>query len=350
VTRPAAEERLRRILAVVPWVVAEDGPLVSDVCRRFGYAREQDLHDDLNLLFVCGVPPYTPDALIEVDVADGRVWIRYADWFSRPLRLTPAEALSLVAASTALLSTPAPLTDGTAGEIDSPLARGLAKLAGALGVTEELVDVTLGPAPADELVRLQEAARDRLQVEIDYYGYARDSHTTRIIDPQLVYSAGGQWYVAAYCHLAAADRLFRVDRVRRVSVLDTTFDARPEARVGARAGARVGARTGAEIPPVFEPSPADPVVILDLEPAGAWAATQYPTESVTDLGGGRRRVALRVSGDAWLARLLLRLGPDGRVVSGDGSAGAAAAGRVLARYSAGAGSGESAQPVASESP
>ncbi len=307
--RPAAEDRLRRILAVVPWVAAADGPALAEVCERFGYASETELQEDLNLLFMCGVPPYTPDALIEVDVADGRVWIRYADWFARPLRLTAAEALSLVAGSTALLG-------AGAGDVEGPLARGLAKLAAALGVTEEVVDVTFGAAPAEPLEVLRRAAEDHHQVEVDYYTYSRDEQTTRVIDPHLVYAAAGQWYVAGFCHTAGADRLFRVDRVTRARRLEAGFTApaRPTA------------------PPVFDPSPADPLLVVDLDPSTAWVASQYPTESVEELDGGRLRVALRVSGDAWLARLLLRLGAGARVVSGDPAPAAAAAARILGRY------------------
>ena len=319
-SRRSAEERLRRILAVVPWVVAADGPTVAEVCARFGYASERDLHDDINLLFLCGVPPYTPDTLIEVDLADGRVWIRYADWFSRPLRLTAAEALTLVASSTALLG-----VEGE-GDAETPLARGLAKLAHVLGVSEEVVDVTLGPAPPGALARLQGASDQHRQVEIDYYAYSRDQRSTRVVDPHVVYSAAGQWYMGGYCHLARADRLFRIDRVLRLSVLDETFEA----------------RAASEAPPVFDPSPADPVVVLDLEPGAAWAATQYPTATVTDLGGGCRRVALWITGEAWLARLLLRLGPDARVVEGDAGAAARVGGRILARYGGPPGSGTAA--------
>ena len=310
--RAPAEDRLRRILAVVPWVAAEDGPTLAEVCTRFGYASETELQEDLNLLFLCGVPPYTPDALIEVDVADGRVWIRYADWFARPLRLTAAEALSLVAGSTALLG-------AGAGDVEGPLARGLAKLAAALGVTEEVVDVTFGAAPAEPLEVLRQASEDHHQVEIGYYTYSRDRHTTRVIDPHLVYAAAGQWYVAGFCHQAGADRLFRVDRVARARRLDATFSP----------------STAAAAPPVFDPSPADPVIVLELEPAAAWVASQYPTESVQDAGGGRVRVALRVSGEAWLARLLLRLGADARVIEGDPAPAAAAARRIMDRYQQG---------------
>ena len=106
-SRPSSAERLERLLAIVPWVVAQDGPTVSETCARFGIS-ERDLIADLNLLFMCGVYPYTPDSLIEVDIDGGRVWVRFADWFRRPLRLTPPEGLALVAAARALLGVPAP--------------------------------------------------------------------------------------------------------------------------------------------------------------------------------------------------------------------------------------------------
>ena len=104
-TKLSADDRLQRLLAVMPWVAGRDGPRLEEVCARFD-CREDELVDDLELLFLCGLHPYTPDMLIDVDIADGRVWIRYADYFARPLRLTPAEGLALLAAGRTLLVTP----------------------------------------------------------------------------------------------------------------------------------------------------------------------------------------------------------------------------------------------------
>ena len=79
---------------------------VSEVASLFGLA-ERDLLQDLNLLFMSGLPPYGPGDLIDVETDDeGRVWIRMADYFSRPLRLTTSEALSLYLRGKALLGTP----------------------------------------------------------------------------------------------------------------------------------------------------------------------------------------------------------------------------------------------------
>ena len=310
-TRSGADARLRRLLALVPWVAARDGPSVEEVCSRFG-CTEAELIDDLDLLFLCGVHPFTPDTLIDVTVEQGRVWIRFADYFSRPLRLTPAEGLALVAAGSARLAVP-----GT--DPNGPLASGLAKLAAGLGVDpDEAVGVELGEAPAEVLATLQKASSQLRQVEVEYYSYGRDRWSRRVIDPHRVYNNAGQWYVAAWCHRAVADRLFRVDRMRSVRFLDASFEPRAD--------------TGP--PPLYAPRPDDPTVVLELDPPARWVAEQYPHEGAEELEGGRVRVRLRVSARPWLERLLLRVGPYGRLVEGDETVRPAAAARVLARYRA----------------
>ena len=207
--RVSADERLRRLLALVPWVVAHDGPTIDEVCRRFGLT-ENELIGELDLVWCCGVHPFTPDSLIEVATEDGRVWIRYADWFDRPLRLTPEEGLALVAAGAALQAVPGADSDG-------PLARGLRKLAAVLGIDPDgVIEVNLGVVAAGVLATLREAVAGHRQVEIDYYVYGRDERTRRVVDPYAVFAAEGEWYLTAWCHLARGERRFRVDRIRSI--------------------------------------------------------------------------------------------------------------------------------------
>ena len=307
--RLSSESRLHRLLALVPWVATHDGPLVADVCARFG-CTEEELVDDLNLLFLCGLHPYTPDTLIDVDIADGRVWIRYADYFSRPLRLTPAEGLGLLAAGRTVLA-------ASGGDDDGPLARGLDKLAAAMGVDDaEAVEIELGPVPEDLLGTLRAGASSHRQVEIDYYSFGRDERARRVVDPFAVFSAGGQWYVSGWCHRVDDERLFRVDRISAAVLLDSAFEPRAS-------------------PPelaAYRPGPDDRRVTLELAPSARWVVEQYPVEHVEDLDGGRLRVTLAASQPAWLERLLLRLGPAVTVVGGDDGLACGAARRVLARY------------------
>lgn len=307
--RPAAQERLGRLLAIVPWIAAHDGPPIAEICRRFGVT-ERELLGDLDLLFLCGVYPFTPDVLIEVDIADGRVWIRFADYFRRPLRLTPPEGLALMGAGVALLGVPGADPDGA-------LARALAKLETVLGVgAGDAVGVELAPVTPGVLAVVQEAAARHQRVELDYYSFGRDDRGTRTVEPWRVFNTQGQWYLAGWCQQAEAERLFRVDRISGATVLDETFV--PPADSPA--------------PAVFHRSETDPVVVLDLATGARWIAEQYPNEGVVEQPDGQLRVKLRVSERAWLERLLLRAGPDATVVVGDPGVAERAAARVLERY------------------
>jgi proteasome accessory factor C len=301
---------LRRVLALVPYVLAHPGVTLVELAERFEVS-EAELERDLELLPLCGLPPYTADRLIDVWIVDGAVEIRLAEYFERPLRLTPAEGLALLAAGRALLSVPGSETGG-------PLATALDKLDGVLDARGRLaIDV----GGSDHLVELQDAAATSERVEIDYYSFARDEMTTRVIDPWRVFHAFGAWYVAAWCHRAEAERLFRVDRVRAVRPTGEQFDA---------------AERPVELADlVYRPRPDDLRVTLRLAADAVWVVESYPYEHAEHLGDGSWRVVLAVSEPAWLERLLLGLGPAVTVEGPPEAAriGPDAARRIRSRYS-----------------
>src|SRR5438552_2062680 len=69
----SAADRLGRMLVVVPYLVQHPGAELAEAARVFGID-ERELHDDLMLLFMAGLPPYAPGDLIEVDIEEGHVW------------------------------------------------------------------------------------------------------------------------------------------------------------------------------------------------------------------------------------------------------------------------------------
>ena len=313
-TRLTASERLKRLLALLPWVAAREGPTVEEVCDRFALDTNELLRD-IALVSMVGVPPYSPGDLFDVVVEGGRVWVHLSPSFDRSLRLTPEEALGLVAASASLLAVPGADPEG-------PLARAIAKVAAALGVDpDDTIDVDLGYASAAVLGALQDAIGHSRTVRLDYYTHGRDERTTRDVNPYSVYQDHGQWYLVGYDHLRDEDRLYRVDRIVEIGLLDGTF-APPAA------------------PPslgMFQARTDDPRVVLDLAPEAAWVTEVYPVEAVTPGRDGHLEVTLAISARAWLERLLLRLGPRARVVNvtaDDDLATCArdAAKRVLTRY------------------
>jgi len=306
--RALAGPEIQRILALVPWIVAHPDSPKREIAERFGISVEQ-LGDDLALVLMIGVPPYSPGDYLDVEEdEEGHVSIRLADYFQRPLRLSPAEGLALLAAGRALLAVPGSDPNG-------PLATALAKLEDALDVPGLVVDV--GEPP--ELAAVRDAVATHRRIEIEYWSAGRDDVTTRRIDPEVVFFATGAWYVGAYCHRARDERMFRVDRIRSVKATDETFEP--------------GA-TAFETGDVYTPRPEDARVTLELKPSAAWVAESYPTEALTERSDGTLSIVLAVSETAWLERLLVRLGPEARVVAPEAfrNMAADAAQRVLGRY------------------
>ncbi len=316
-SRLSAGDRLRRMLELVPWVMSQGGAELSEVSQRFDYP-ETELREDLvKVLFVVGLHPFTPDELIYVmgldeDDNGGWVAISNADYFSRPLRLTPGQALGLIGAGEALLSGADP---------EGPLSRGLAKLADGLGVSmgEDLA-VSLGEM-ADEWVEpLLAAVADCRQVRVRYFSFGRGQESDRVIHPFRVFSDMGNWYVQGHCQQAEGLRVFRIDRIRSLELLEARFDPPDE--------------TGA--PSAFEARETDPRVVLRLSPGASWAIEKYPTEDQVVLSSGEVDATMPVSHVSRLERLLLQLGPQAELRRADPPVAPdqarLAAQRVLARY------------------
>jgi predicted DNA-binding transcriptional regulator YafY/transcriptional regulator with XRE-family HTH domain len=143
------------------------------------------------------------------------------------------------------------------------------------------------------------------RVHLRYYVPKRDEVTKRDVDPMrlLVVKGRPRPYLEGWCQLRQEVRLFRLDRVLALEVLDVP--AAPPA--GAE---HINVDQG-----LFRPSEDDMRVELELSASGRWVAEYYPCESVSDLEDGRLRVVLRTPDTGWVRRLALRLGEDGRVVS-----------------------------------
>lgn len=315
-SRLSAGDRLRRMLELVPWIMSQGGAELSEVSQRFDYP-EAELREDLvKVLFVVGLHPFTPDELIYVmgldDEDNGWVAITNADYFSRPLRLTAGQALGLIGAGEAVLS-------GT--DPDGPLSRGLGKLADGMGVSvgEDLA-VSLGESAEEWVEPLLSAAIGRREVRIRYFSFGRGQESDRVIHPLRVFSESGNWYVRGHCQQAGGERVFRIDRIRSLEVLETRFEPPDEAGT----------------PSAFEAREGDPRVVLRLAPAASWAIEKYPTDRQEVFDSGEIDATLPVGHVSRLERLLLQLGPQVELRHADppivADQARIAAQRVLARY------------------
>ena len=308
--KPRYGERLRRLLAILPWLLEREETTVAEVAERFDMT-EDEVVRDLSMVSVCGLPPYTADELIDLWIDDdGTIGtFNRHDLFTRPINLTPAEGFAVLAAGRALLAVP--------GAGSNALESALAKLETALGARGGLA-VELETPPHLDVV--QRAAKEHERLAVTYYAAWRDEVTERTIDPWVVHSDEGRWYVECHDSKSGQHRRMRIDRIQEVRPTGEHFEA-----------------VDFEIPErTFKPGADAQRVVLALPTSARWAIETYDAESVAERDDGRLEVVLWVAGETWLARLLLKAGAEAEVLDPPEMrhVGARAAERVLARYEA----------------
>lgn len=202
-----AGSRLARLLALVPWLVANDGVSVTECAEHFGVTAEQ-LQRDLWLLVVCGLPGYGPDQLVDIQFwDDGVIHVLDPQTLSRPLRLTHEEALTLLIALRLLAQLPGV-------EDRDAIVTAAAKLEQVASAADSDRFVAIR-VPVDALVTaaVDRALLEHRELSITYASASKDAVTTRTIRPRRLLTIDGVSYLEAYCLTAGAHRTFRLDRV-----------------------------------------------------------------------------------------------------------------------------------------
>lgn len=314
-TRPArrtAEERLRRLLVMLPWLMERGETPLAEVARHFDLSPDE-VAADLELAAMCGLPPFV-DEMIDVFIDDDVVVVGVPRLFTRPLRLTAPEGFALVAAGRVAMQLPGADPEG-------PLGRGLKKLAAALGDDAVVVDLPRTPGVSELIDELTAAVRRVEQVEVRYWTASRDEVTERVITPRRIFSDHGDWYVTADDQRSGERRTFRIDRIETLRATGVFDEPDDEA-------------AGGSGDPAWFADGGLPQVTLRLRPEARWAVERYPTDEVREDRRGRVTATFPVASRPWLERLLLRLGPAAEVVKPAEwkTLAAETARRVLARY------------------
>ncbi len=333
----SATDQVQRLLTMVPYLLKHPGATVKAVAEVFGLSEQQVL-DDLQVVYWCGLPGLAYGDLIEIDLEaakdGGVINLRNADYLARPLRLTPDEAAALLVAVRALREVAGPAERDV---IDTTVA----KLTAAAGEGARAADrAEVRVWSADETIRgtVEDGLSRHRQLLLTYDVASRAETTVRVVDPLRLRLTDGYVYLDAWCHRAGALRNFRLDRVAAVELLDTPAQPHPEIRLPDPEEGWLGRFGDA------------PVVTVDLLPEAHWVAEYYPVlDDPEPRAGGVLRVRLPVTSPDWLRALLLRLGPDARLVDPPeaGQDAGLAAAEALAQYHALFGPEHGAPPAGS---
>jgi len=289
--------RLVRLLNMVPYFQANPRITFDEAATDLGVSVKQ-LREDLEQLWLCGLPGYSPGDLIDFEMSGKTIEVTFSAGMDHPLRLTSPEATGISVALRALLDVP--------GMVDPEAARSaIAKIESAAGTAKEGAGTAVDePAPVEShaAAAVRAAVRDGHALSIDYYSASHDTLSTRIVDPIRVVLVGDNSYLEAWCRSAEAVRLFRFDRIVDAHVLDER-SAPPEPAVAA------GPDTS-----LFDADPSLPSATLLIDRSASWMFDYYPLRVVRELADGAFEAAMTYASDEWMARFVLGFGSAVRVL------------------------------------
>jgi proteasome accessory factor C len=200
-----------RLLDLVPFITTHQGISVKDLAREFAITSEE-LLDDLNTLWMCGLPGYTPLELIDLSFESGYVSIRNAEILQK-VRLLTKEELVVIAIGLDFLKESVSKDREDLLEAITSLQEKIKSLIGDIAQVTPTVD------SAHRAIILK-ALKERKNLEIEYHSLIRDQITTRSVTPLELGEDKGIEVLLAYCSTATGFRTFRLDNVKKAKLLD----------------------------------------------------------------------------------------------------------------------------------
>lgn len=288
--------RLARLLNLVPYFVANPGMSAVEAAAELGVTTKQ-LMDDLNQLWMCGLPGYGPGDLIDLSFSEESIEVTFTAGIDRPLRLTSTEATSLLVALRSLVEMP--------GMVDPSAAqRAIAKIEAAAGVANASADAgntSEDPVESPIVATVRGAVAGHRALDITYYSASRDVISERTVDPIRVVLIDDHSYLQAWCRSAEGVRLFRLDRI----------DA---ARENGEPSTPPEQAEDDDAFDLFRDDASLPLARLSIAPDHVWILDYYPMTRVADGSDGSVEVTMRFATVDWMSRLALGFGSGVRVL------------------------------------
>lgn len=220
-TRSARKiSELSRQLNLLPYFQRHPDRTVMEAARDLGLT-PREIMEDLNRLWMCGLPGLLPGDLVELEHSYTSVQVHNAQGMDKPLRLTPTEAGVLLLTLESLESLPG-LSDQQA------VVSAAAKLRKVMGEhTSAVFDSTAsedGASGNGILATVRDALKQGRQISFTYHSHSSDSTSHREVSPAQVFTHEGESYVSAWEEAVGGHRTFRIDRIRDMDLTELPAD------------------------------------------------------------------------------------------------------------------------------
>jgi predicted DNA-binding transcriptional regulator YafY len=212
--------RLSRLIAILTQLQTKKLVTATEIADKFGVS-VRTIYRDIKTLEQAGVPILTEE---------GKGYILMDGYRLPPVMFTEQEANAFITAEKLVL-----LNNDTS--LIKNYADGITKIKSVLRDTakekadllSERVAFEDSPEKSNSssfLSNIQLALTNFNVIKLEYYSPAKDETTVRYIEPfALINNVGESWYLIAWCRLRKDYRLFRFDRMRKLTITDEQFTA-----------------------------------------------------------------------------------------------------------------------------
>lgn len=206
-------EKAARLLDLVPFISTHQGISLKELAEEFDLS-ESELVVDLNILWMCGLPGYTPLELIDLEFESGYVSIRNAEILQRVRLLTKQELVIILLGLDILRESFSDQRADLINTVNSLIVK-IREIVGDVATASPIVD-------SGHRAVITQAINSRRDLDISYHSAIRDAVTSRSITPLNIAVDFGFEVLNAYCHTAGGFRTFRLDNMKSVAIASTT--------------------------------------------------------------------------------------------------------------------------------
>ncbi len=279
-----AAVRALRSMDLIPYVLENPGVSIAELSARFSVTQAQ-IESDLQLVFMCGLPGYTPYELIDVAFEDGVVSIIDPQVLDKPRKFSSNEIVVIALGLKILIDINQ--TNTTALTKLKQLSDKIAKLGSNKSI---LMTGDVSAFPFFEII--SKAISEQRVLDLQYHSLIKDQITQRLVLPEKLYFLNGRLYLSALDIDIDSDRVFKVDLIK-------------ECKIGERVAGKK----------VLESS-TETIVILDVQKSNRnFIERNSSIITAMQQNGDLTRVHLQVSNLEWIKLTVLSNAPGITVVS-----------------------------------
>jgi len=205
-----AANRALRTMDLIPYILENPGVSIGKLAKQFSVTEKQ-IESDLQLVFMCGLPGYTPYELIDLIFEDGVVSIIDPQVLDKPRRFTKSE-LVVIALGLQLLGELS-ISDSARLSKIKLLSNKITQLGGSNSI---IFAPSSSKSPFVEVI--SKAITNKKSLTIQYQSLIKDEVSIRKVFPHNLYFMNGNLYLSAMDLAAKADRVFKVELIKTCEV------------------------------------------------------------------------------------------------------------------------------------